>query len=149
MLLLGFGSITISFKDFLFTTRYYKTPLKAYNAGSGYDAILGDTSADKEMGLCQLDDTTALFLGEIRQNLFVVDEMQSKNGKYASKGLSIFYDLEEESDGPNKNTTRTESQTVSWSILYTRAEVENAVDVKRVETYTHSGGQKIYLVVFN
>lgn len=63
LFLIGIFSITMSSNDFFLTTKYYETPLDAYNADSAYSAIHGETKADREIGVFMLDEKM-LFLSE-------------------------------------------------------------------------------------
>jgi len=105
LFVIGVFTITVSVGGFFFSNDYHATPLEAYNANAGFDAINGDTTATKEIGVVMLDETTYLFFGEIDSTRFVVEEMDKKENQYASKGNLLIYNLDDESDGDSKNIT--------------------------------------------
>lgn len=148
LFVIGVFSITISTGNFFFATKYYKTPIEAYNSNSTYDAILGDTSAKIEVGILMLDDDTCIFIGEIDENCFVADEMSVKDNRYASKGYSIFYNLREESDGMNKNSTKISNGYVEWAVLYSQEDVDKLLNVDSTKIYTLTTGDNIYVVLY-
>lgn len=150
LVLLGVFSVSIYLGDFFFTTKYYKTPIEAYNADSTYNPTYGDAAADREIGVVSLDDSNCLFIGELNEDCFVVAEMAVKDGRYAAKGMSVFYDLSEESDGMNGSyQTNIADGYVRWAVMYSQSEVEKLSDVLSVESYMHSNGHIIYLVIYN
>ena len=141
--LIGVFSFSISTGDLFFTTKYYKKPLSAYNAGSAYN-----DQAEREIGLLMLDSENCLFIGELDGNGFVVNEMILKKRGYASKGRTFFYDFSDSSGEASKNSTAVSNGNVTWAILYSQAEIENLSDVETVNSYTHTNGRIIYLVVY-
>lgn len=149
LFLIGIFAVSISSGNFFFTTKYHKTAIEAYNAESTFDAVYGDTTASKQIGIAELDSETVIFLGELNEKCFVVDIMATKDGRYASKGPRCFYDLKEQSDGLYKNQTETSSGQISWSILYSKSETEKLTNVKSLKTYNTSDGDSIYLAIFN
>ena len=97
----GLFSCSITIGDFFFTTKYFKTPIDAYNDYATIHAIYGNTRAEKEIGLLLLDDETGLFIAklyddQVYNNRIVIDEMKIKNGRYVSKGISYLCDLNDE-----------------------------------------------------
>lgn len=149
LFVIGVFSFTISTKDIFFTTNYYKNPLDAYNATSTYDALYGTTTAKRQIGILSLDDNNHLFIGEINENCFVVDEIESKNGKYASKGSAIFYNLDEKSDKESSNLTQVSNGYVKWAIMYNENEIVNLSNVVSIHPYTLTDTQTIYLVIYD
>ena len=150
LVLIVVASITFSFRNIFHTTQYYKTPLLAYNATCSYDMIYGDTKVENEIGVLNLDDKNCLFLGDLNECCFVVAEIAIKNGKYASKGSTLIYDLTGKSDGINgRNLTYTSDGCIYWSIMYEQSELSVLSNINFIETYTHSNGHTIYLVVYN
>ncbi len=141
--LVGLFSFTISTGDSFFTTKYYKKPLSAYNAGVAYD-----DRAEREIGLFMLDSENCLFIGELDDNGFVVNEMILKKRGYASKGCTFFYDFSDLSGEASKNSTAVSNGDVSWAILYSQAEIENLSDAEAVNSYTHTNGHVIHLVIY-
>ncbi len=144
----GVFSVTFSFGDFFFTTKYYKTALEAYNADCAFSPGYGDTEAESTIGFAKLDEGIGLFIGELDEHSFVINEMVLKDGKYASNGTSLIYDLREESDGQSKNQTVTSSKTINWAVLYSQAEIDVLSDIESVEIYTHSSGNNIYFAIY-
>lgn len=149
LLVLGLFSVTISLKNFFYTTKYYDNPIQAYNSGGTYDTIYGDIKATRNLGFVNLDEENGLFIGEISKTLFVVVEMKLKEDKYASQGTVIIYDLEEPSDGMNKNKTTTKQGFFEWAILYSQSEIDPIAKNVSVTPLSHSSGQIIYLVVYD
>ena len=148
LFVIGIFSISISTATFFFTTKYYSSPLIAYNETAGYNAIYGETVACNQLGLFLLDNETCLFLGELDENRFVVNEMYIKDKKYASNGSSVFYDLRESSDGLNRNSTQTASGCVEWSIAYTQEEINTLINILSIKTYTLTSGCEVHLVIY-
>lgn len=148
LVLIGVFSVSISMGGFFFTTKYYNTPIDAYNADAAYSPLYGDTKVRKEIGTKVLDGETCLFIGEVDENRFIINEMDVKNGRYASKGTTFFYDLREGSDGTNRNQTNTSNGYVKWAVLYSQEETERLSDVASAELYACSNGQNIYLVLY-
>ena len=148
-ILIGVFSIAVSVNHFFFTTKYYKTPLEAYNADCTYSAIDGITEASKEIGVFTLDKENALFLGELTTDRFLVAEMALKDGKYALKGTTFFYDFSDESKDLNYNQTQIITGHIKWLIVYNQTDVETLSHVLSVKEYYHSGGSVIYLVLLN
>lgn len=145
--IVGIFSISISTSDFFFTTKYYKTPIKAYNADSTYDALYGNTSVQKEIGRISLDNKTCLFVGEIDENNFVVNEMDVKNGKYSSKGISYFYDSSETLDDTKGNVTTISNDYVKWNIFYSKSNAESIANAFSIKSFTLSNGIEFYIVL--
>lgn len=83
MFLVGVFSVTISLNDFFLTTKFYKDPLSAYNADAVYDPIYGDTTANKTIGLFEIEKEKALFIGELSKDKFIVAEIKVKDKEYA------------------------------------------------------------------
>lgn len=149
LFIIGVFSVSVSTGNFFFATKYYKTPLKAYNAGAAYDAVYGNTKASKEIGLLNFDDKNALFLGELTENSFVAAQMKLKDGRYAAEGTAIFYDFNEDSNLSNYNQTDTVNGHKKWAITYDKSDTENLSGVSHVESYRHSNGAEIYIVIFD
>ena len=153
LFLVGIFSVSISTGSFFFTTKYFRTPLQAYNDfGGDFDPIIGNTFAEKELLFVPLDEKNGLFVGEVDKNRFVVCEIAIKNGKYASKGWSgvydidaTYYDLDESIDGWNKTSVTDGS--VYWLIADEQEETETPY-VKSAEAFTHSSGKTFYLVFY-
>lgn len=148
LVVIGAVTVTISVGDFFFSNDYYATPLEAYNANAGFDAINGETTATKEMGVLMLDETTYLFFGEIDSARFVVDEMDKKENEYASKGNLLIYNFDDESDGDSKNITSTSSGNKEWAVLFSEEEIQKLSDVSEVKTLIHSNSRKIYIALY-
>ena len=145
LVLLGVFSVSINSGNFFFTTKYYKTPIEAYNAN-----CTSDVTADSEIGIVNLDNKNCLFIGEMDENRFVVSEMEINDGKYADKGTTVFYDLREESDGIiGRHKTNITDGYIQWSVVYSQSEVEKLSDVLSVESYTISSGHIIYFVIYD
>ena len=109
--MVGIFSFTISTGDFFFTTKYYKKPLSAYNASSAYN-----DRAEREIGLLMLDSENCLFIGELDDNGFVVNEMILKKRGYVSKGRTFFYDFGDSSGETSKNSTAVSNGQVNWGV---------------------------------
>ena len=147
LLIVCFGAITITTENFFFSTKYYTKAIDAYNETAQYDIALGSTKAKIQLGIITLDKKTCLFVGGIDNNHFVVNEMDVKDGKFSSKGMSYFYDLRENDDGSNKNTTTVSNGMLDWSVLYTESKLSN---IDNNTTYSFDVSQStIYIVVFN
>lgn len=149
LFILGIFSFTISLDGLFFTTKYYKTPISAYNAANTYNAISGDTTVEKELGLVKLDDKTYLFIGELEGDCFIVDEMDVKDGQYASKGNRIIYNLKEATNEIAINYTNTTNGTRKWTVIYNQDVIETLSNVYSVESYMHTCGNVIYFVLFD
>lgn len=148
LFLVGAFSITISLNGFFFTTKYYDNPISAYNAGASYNAIYGETEAEREIGVFKLDEEKALFIGALSDNRFIVAEMNIKNEKYAYEGTVIFYDYDEEFDANHYNQTETKAGKVKWTIVYNKNDVEKLSDVKLTKEYTLSADSPLFFVMF-
>lgn len=148
LFVIGVFTIAISVGDFFISNDYYATPLEAYNANAGFDAIDGDTTATKEMGVIMLDETTYLFFGEIDSDRFVVAEMDKKENEYASKGNLLIYNLDDESDGDSKNITSVSSGNKEWAVLYSEEEIQKLSNISALKEMSHSNGRKIYVVLY-
>ena len=137
----GLFSCSITIGDFFFTTKYFKTPIDAYNDYATIHAIYGNTRAEKEIGLLLLDDETGLFIAklyddQVYNNRIVIDEMKIKNGRYVSKGISSLCDLNDEDRIENLpiETTKTMNGHVSCSVLYSREEAEKLPNVASINS---------------
>ena len=143
-------SSSFSYRNIFYTTHYYKTPLLAYNDNCGHNITYGDIKAKNEIGVLSLDNENCLFLGEINDNCFVVAEIAIKNEKYAFKGTTVIYDLTEQPDDySSRKQTYTSDGHIYWAIMYERPNPAVSPDINFIETYTHSNGKTIYLVVYN
>lgn len=145
---MGVFSITLSFGKF-FTTQYYDTPLLAYNDNCSHDVVYGDTTARSEVGVFNIDNETALFIGALNSNCFVVAEMSIKNDKYAFKGTSMIYNSIDLSDIPDsRNVTNTATGYVEWSVFCNQSEIDALQNVNSVKSYTLPNGNAIYIAIF-
>ena len=144
LFILGVFSISISTGNFFLTTEYYKTPIEAYNVDGSYNAVYGDTSVKREVGLISLDNNTCLFIGEIDKNNFVVSELDVKNDKYSSKGIRYFYDSNEMLNNLEVNLTKLSTGYVNWSIL-NKSDAESVANAFSTKSFTLSNGKEFYL----
>lgn len=147
LFIVGIFSFSISTGNFFFTTKYYDNPIEAYNADSTYNALYGNTSVKKEIGRIILDNKTYLFIGEIDNNNFVVNEMDVKNSKYSSKGINYFYDISEISEDTVENVTNISNGCVKWNVSYKKPKIEIVSNTLSVETFTLSDGRNFYVVL--
>lgn len=148
LVLIGVFSITISLKDFFFTTKFYKEPLSAYNAEAQYDPIYGDTTVNESIGLFEIDNENALFIGELTRDKFLVAEMKIKDNKYAFEGTAYFYSRSDVFDENNYNLSETKNGTLKWEVINSKKDVEKLQNVRVVKEYSMSDGLPIFLVVF-
>lgn len=148
LLFIGIFSVTLSKGNFFFTTKYYSKAIDAYNAECTYNAVYGDTTVEKEIGLFLLDNENCLFIGEINENCFAVNEMKIKNGRYASEGSTFFYDLREPSDRANSNSTNTANGCVKWAAVYSQEEIDQLSNAASVDSFTNTNGCDIYIVMY-
>ena len=142
-------SIELSFGNFFYTKKYYDTAIEAYNNNCTYDAALGETKANKEIGLFVLSDEHSLFLGQINEDRLVVAEMHVKNGRYAFKGTSMIYNREDLTEMTvDHNTTNTENGYVRWSILNDETKINDLLNVHSVRSYEVFETDTIYLLTY-
>ena len=145
---IGIFSITISFNDFFFTTKYYNTPLAAYNAESFYHTDYGDTVAEKELAIVALDEETCLFIGAMNNNCFVVCEMYKKNNRYASKGLVIIFDIREATFSQGVYTTAVSNGSKQWKIISEEETIDPDIEIVQIKAFTHINGKIFHLLVY-
>ncbi|MBE5929056.1 MAG: hypothetical protein E7267_06775 [Lachnospiraceae bacterium] len=149
LFLVGIFSLTISFDGFFFTTKFYEDPLRAYNAGATYNAIYGDTHAEREVGVVKIDEEKALFIGELSNDCFIVAGMNIKNEKYAFDGTKSIFEYSNERDVNAYKQTKTKSGYVKWTIACDKKSTEELVGVKTIMEYTLSDGRPLLLIVFD
>ena len=151
VMLLGAGvfSLTISLDDFFLTTKFYENPLSAYNAEAVYDALHGETKVEKQIGLLQLDDEKALFIGELSKQKFLIAEMNMKDQKFAHEGTVFFYDYGVAVDEISYNQTETKSGYINWGILFNQQDVDKLSNANHVQEYALSCGSPLFLVLFD
>ena len=147
LFIVGIFSISISTDNFFFTTKYYKTPIEAYNSDGTYHAIYGDTSAKKEVGLILLDNKTCLFIGEIDNNNFVVSELDVKKDKYSSRGMRYYYDINEVSYTTDENVTKISNGIIKWGIYYNKSQAESVSNAFSIKSFALSNENEFYLVL--
>jgi len=148
LILIGLFSVTISLKDFFFTTKFYQDPMSAYNADSMYSPIYGDTTAKKTIGLFEIDEEKALFIAELSNSGFLVAEMNIKDAKYAYEGTVILYNSSDSFNEKNYNLTETKTGSVKWTIAYSQQDVEKLQNVELIKEYSLSTGSPLFLIVF-
>lgn len=145
LLILPF-SVTIG--DFSFTTKYYTSPAKAFNAESPHSRTYGWVEVHKELGTVMLDDKTGLFLGEFEDNHFLIAKMSVKNGKYFYSGEVIYYDMSDP-DVFYIDQTKCSNGFVKWSVTYSDTKSDKETPpIDRVESFVHSSGNTISLTVY-
>ncbi|MBR6694503.1 MAG: hypothetical protein IKL62_06110 [Clostridia bacterium] len=137
---------------FIFEEQNSKSPLKVFNDAGVYQPYYGYVEVTKEIGVVMLDDSTCLFLGEFGNDCFVVDEQTVKNGKYSQKGITRFYEMSVFSpEDISIEQTQTHDGFSSWSIFLAEGNIDEMLDstmISRVETFEHSNGQNIYVVIY-
>ena len=145
---IGTFSVTISLKDFFFTTKFYQEPLSAYNADAQYDPVYGDMTAKKLIGLFEIDSEDALLVGELTNDKFLVAEMKIKDKKYAYEGTVYLYSRSDVFNENSYNLTQTKTGIVKWEIINNKKDVDKLQNVKIVKEYSMSDKSPIFLVVF-
>ena len=148
LFLVGVFSVTISLNDFFFTTKFYKDALSAYNADVVYDAIYGDTTANRTIGLLEIEKEKALFIGELSKDKFIVAEMKVKDKEYAYEGTVFFYSITDVFNENNYNQTETKTGNVKWDVINNRQDVEKLQNINLVKEYSMSDGSALFLVIF-
>ena len=145
----GILPFTIQFGDCFFTNKYYKTSISAYNAENDIDAIYGDVSAEKEIGLFELDNENALFSGELKDGNIVIAEMKVKNNKYAYAGTYSIFDMSKDLkvDGTAYYQTKTADGYAKWAVVYKESDIEKYKNVNKTEHFTASDGRDIFLLI--
>ena len=166
LILSALGIISINFGGWLFSSKYYESPLEAYNSMTGST----DIPAKKEIGFYQLDDEIGLFLGDVpaeteEHNLIhlgnelyyvkhvVVAEMSIKDSRYSLTGFSYtfvsFDNSYEKYLEVGCNQTETRHGTVKWNVFLTENEIKKLDNVEHVKKF-HSEeiDSDFYLVVF-
>ena len=130
------------------------SPLRTFNEDGMHTVGYGWVEAREELGTIMLDDTTCLFLGDVDDTHFVIAEMKVKNGKYKMGGAgSVTYlcDTVNDIEGISVNKTRVADGYVEWSVLYHDNDIKQISkldNVAKVEKFAHSGGQRIYIVIY-
>ena len=147
-ILIGVFSVTISWNNFFFTTKFYQDPMAAYNAAALYDPIQGNIKATKSIGVFEIDEENALFLGEISNDAFLVAQMKTKNKEYAFEGTVVIYRCSDSFKKEGVNLTDAKTGTVKWVILNDGEELEALPNPKAVKEYSMPNGSPLYLVVF-
>ena len=153
LFLVGVFSVTISVDGFFFTTKFYKDALSAYNAEAGFSPVYGDTTANREIGLYEIEKEKALFIGELSEDEFIVSEMIVKDNKYASEGTVYFYNISDmfNSDVFNENNynqTETKTDNIKWNIINNKQDVEKLQNINLFIEYSMSDGSPLFLVIF-
>lgn len=148
LVLVGVFSVTISLKDFFFTTKFYQEPLSAYNADAVYDPIYGDTTVNRTIGLFKIEKEKALFIGELSKDKFIVAEMKVKDKGYAYEGTVFFYSTSDLFNENNYNQTETKTGNVKWDVINNKQGVEKLQNIKLVNEYSMSDGSPLFLVIF-
>lgn len=142
IIITGWLGISISTGNFFFTTSYFKTPLKAYN-----ESMLTN-QATGQIGYMNLSDDTGLFIGEIDNDTFVVADIGVKNGRYAHKSFTAFYQRDYKFDIKGYERIKTSSGTIKYIVAYVKSDLEKLKCDYKVNEYKTSSGQKIYLAVY-
>ena len=141
--------VTIQLKDHFFSTNYYESPLDAYNAECGLDAVYGDISAHKEIGVLKLDEENSLFLGELSQDVFILAEMSVKKNKYAYKGAVTFYDTDYKFDVNGYSQTETNSGSIKWIVAYDKKDLDKISAEINISKYVRNDGSDVYIAVYH
>ena len=137
------------FKDYLFGAKYYETPIAAFNAECGFDAVYGDISADREIGLIKLDNENALFFGDVTENVFVAAELSVKDNKYAYGGTVYIYDADYKFNVDGYDQTNTNSGQIKWTVAYNEEDLQKIpVDIN-VKKYLRINGAEIFVAIYN
>ncbi|MBQ9544955.1 MAG: hypothetical protein IJV00_07505 [Clostridia bacterium] len=145
----GVLSVTVVFKDFFFTTKYYDDPMIAYNSNAAHSPVGGDQSAQRAVGVYKISEDKALFIGEMTSERIVVAEMVMKNSKYAFEGTTYVLERGAAFNENAFDQTNTDSGFVKWMVVFDRQDADELSGTKDVKEYSLSGGSLLYLVIFD
>lgn len=143
----GVFSVSVSTGDSFFSSKYYVDPMKAYKADGGIDHVKGDTSVKEQLGLVVLDESSAVFLGKVNDERFVVAELAVKDDKYAYKSEAL-YEVANIRGNIDVQTTKTSEVTITWGVTCEKEEIEKVRNVMLVEEFSLNDSTDIYIIVF-
>ncbi|KIR01500.1 hypothetical protein P261_00314 [Lachnospiraceae bacterium TWA4] len=148
--IIGINSITIRNPNFFLTTKYFKSPLDAYNDVATYNYAEGkDGSAESEIGIVKISDSNVLFIGKVDDENFVVSEMQTKNGQFVVSGANYIIDLNVELNSNDREIikTKTDSGIIEWSITLKESDIPSDENIS-VEQFPFGSDHTIFFVIY-
>ncbi len=139
------NGITISVGSFFFTTKYYASPQDAYhNFNNNMIPLSPPRMPVKDIGIQRLDGDTCLYLAQTEDGRFVVLPLQVKNGKYACRGIEVYY----EADFVGDIRAYEVVDGIRYVLLKEQAQVDSAREqIQSYQKYTISEDLTVYLVI--
>lgn len=147
LILIMIGGVSLSTNKFVFSTRYYKTPRKAFEKENSAIAIQDD------IYLYDLNEYNSFYVGLTEENELIICQMFCKNKRYFYTGNYVIYNLDNTNlsldDNYNENNIFNKKgifeEKIFWKLLISE---DRIVDYESSLIYNDQIDNKHYYVYF-
>ncbi len=149
-LIVFLNGLTIATNNFIFTTRFFKTPEKAFYSENSSISIKND------LYLYVINEYNMLYFAETEDEQLLVAKMYTKKGKFVFTGDYVIYDLDDPI-GVNSNSYNSDiifnkkgkkDKVINWKLLICE-NVNNDENLELLFNYKKENNEYFFYIVLD